>query len=251
MHFDWWTLAIQTVNFAVLVWLLNRFLYKPVLQMIDARKAEMQKHYDAAQAAQAQAAARLAALEAERAGIAAERETALKAAAASAEEAAARRRAESERDAAAMLDAARQTLATERKEALAEARRTALDLGSLFAQRLLAEVPPALRAEAWLEHIEAYIRGLAPAERDRLVQQLSGTNAVQVVTATELPPAVAETWRSRLQQSLGAPIAVTFSRDAKLVAGAELHFPGAILRFSWQSALAAMRKEIDADDDAG
>lgn len=251
MHFDWWTLAIQTVNFAILVWLLNRFLYKPVLRMIDGRKAQMQKQYDAAHSAEAQAAARLAALEAERAGIAAEREAALKAAAASAEEAAARRRAESERDAKAMLDAARQTLATERKEALAEARRTALDIGSLFAQRLLAEVPPALRAEAWLEHIETYTRGLAPAERDRLVQQVSGAHAVQVVTAAELPAAVAETWRSRLQQCLGAPIAITFTSDAKLVAGADLHFPAAILRFSWQSALATMRKGIDADDDAG
>ena len=34
MRFDWWTLALQTVNFAVLVWLLHRFLYRPVLRMI-------------------------------------------------------------------------------------------------------------------------------------------------------------------------------------------------------------------------
>ncbi|PPC85052.1 MAG: ATPase, partial [Methylocystis sp.] len=45
MRFDWWTLGLQTVNFAVLVWLLHRLLYRPVLRMIDARRAEMEKQY--------------------------------------------------------------------------------------------------------------------------------------------------------------------------------------------------------------
>ena len=40
MHFDWWTLALQTINFAILAWLLHRFLYKRVLRVIDARRAE-------------------------------------------------------------------------------------------------------------------------------------------------------------------------------------------------------------------
>ena len=31
MQLDWWTIGLQTVNFTVLIWLLNRFLYKPVL----------------------------------------------------------------------------------------------------------------------------------------------------------------------------------------------------------------------------
>ena len=251
MHFDWWTLALQTVNFAVLVWLLNRFLYKPVLRMIDARKAEIQVQYDAAKAAEDKAAARLASLDSERAGIAAEREAALKTAAASAEEAAARRRTESERESEALLEAGRKTLATERSEALAEARRMALDLGSTFARRLLMEVPIALRAEAWLEHIERYLQSLPTAERESLVRQAGDQSGVAVVTATALPAEVAETWRNRLQRCLGEAITIAFEVDADLVAGADLRFATAILRFSWQSALASMRKEIEADGNTG
>ena len=81
------------------------------------------------------------AIEAERAGIAAEREAALKAAAAQAQELAEARRAQAEREAQALLEAARKTLAAEREQALDEARRLALDLGADFAQQLLAEVP--------------------------------------------------------------------------------------------------------------
>ena len=104
MHLDWWTIALQTINFAVLVWLLRRFLYKPVLRLIDARKAEVQHQYDDAKAIEDKAKAHLAAIEAERAGMRVERETVLRSAAAAAEEAAEARRSRAEREAQALLD---------------------------------------------------------------------------------------------------------------------------------------------------
>lgn len=38
MSIDWFTFGAQVVNFLVLVWLLRRFLYKPVLNAIDERE---------------------------------------------------------------------------------------------------------------------------------------------------------------------------------------------------------------------
>jgi F-type H+-transporting ATPase subunit b len=38
MLFDWFTVAAQVINFLILVWLLKRFLYKPVLNAIDERE---------------------------------------------------------------------------------------------------------------------------------------------------------------------------------------------------------------------
>lgn len=38
MLIDWFTVAAQAVNFLILMWLLKRFLYKPVLKAIDARE---------------------------------------------------------------------------------------------------------------------------------------------------------------------------------------------------------------------
>jgi len=60
MLIDWFTVAAQVINFLILVWLLKRFLYKPILHAIDARdrrialaladadtiKAEAQKERD-------------------------------------------------------------------------------------------------------------------------------------------------------------------------------------------------------------
>jgi len=41
MTIDWVTVAAQLLNFLVLVWLLKRFLYRPILDGIDARESEI------------------------------------------------------------------------------------------------------------------------------------------------------------------------------------------------------------------
>lgn len=60
MLIDWFTVGAQALNFVILLWLMKRFLYKPILQAIDARekliateladadakKAEAQKAFD-------------------------------------------------------------------------------------------------------------------------------------------------------------------------------------------------------------
>ena len=43
MELDWTTFILELVNFVVLVWILNRFLYRPVMNVIDQRKAAIQR----------------------------------------------------------------------------------------------------------------------------------------------------------------------------------------------------------------
>ena len=43
MELDWTTFILELINFVVLVWILNRFLYRPVMNVIDQRKAAIQR----------------------------------------------------------------------------------------------------------------------------------------------------------------------------------------------------------------
>jgi F-type H+-transporting ATPase subunit b len=43
MQIDWFTVGAQTLNFLILVWLLKRYLYEPVLKAIDARESQVSK----------------------------------------------------------------------------------------------------------------------------------------------------------------------------------------------------------------
>lgn len=55
MLIDWFTVGAQTLNFLILVWLLKRFLYKPVLDAIDAREKRIAEKLADASARKAQA----------------------------------------------------------------------------------------------------------------------------------------------------------------------------------------------------
>lgn len=249
MHFDWWTLALQTVNFAILVWLLQRFLYKPVLRLIDARRDEIGHQYAAADVAKQAAESERQAAATDRLGIADERDAVLRTAAAQAEQVAATRRKQAEAEAAGLIAETRHSLAEEHGAARTELRRQALDLGLAVARRLLDEIPPGLRAEAWLERIEQHLAGLTPEARAELRDGVHG--GLTVITASALPDEVRQDWQRRLRQAFGNHLEIGFATDPTLIAGADLHFANAILRFSWQDALATIQAGLGSDADAG
>jgi F-type H+-transporting ATPase subunit b len=55
MLIDWFTVVAQIINFLILVWLLKRFLYKPILNAIDAREKKIAKELADADAKKAEA----------------------------------------------------------------------------------------------------------------------------------------------------------------------------------------------------
>jgi len=57
MLIDWFTVGAQVLNFVVLVWLMKRFLYQPVLQAIAAREKRIADQIADAAAKEAQATA--------------------------------------------------------------------------------------------------------------------------------------------------------------------------------------------------
>src|ERR1700675_2768575 len=55
MLIDWFTVIAQVVNFLILVWLMKRFLYRPILNAIDAREKRIAKELADADAKKAEA----------------------------------------------------------------------------------------------------------------------------------------------------------------------------------------------------
>jgi F-type H+-transporting ATPase subunit b len=76
MFIDWITVAAQIANFLILIWLLKRFLYRPILDGIDRREADIAARVAHAEAVRVEAEAAavehrsaLAALDGEKAEI--------------------------------------------------------------------------------------------------------------------------------------------------------------------------------------
>jgi F-type H+-transporting ATPase subunit b len=57
MEFSWTTFALEIINFLVLIWILKRFLYQPVMDVIAKRRTAIEKSLADAKALQADAQA--------------------------------------------------------------------------------------------------------------------------------------------------------------------------------------------------
>jgi len=220
MQLDLTSFILELINFAVLVWILHRFLYRPVLAAIDRRRSTVEHTLSEAKEAREQAAAarsevetRLAEWERERAQarsalaaeLAAQREKGLAEAA---------RAAEQERARLAALQAKQ---AAERERA--EAQRALAQAGA-FAARLLERLAgPELDARL----VELFATDLAALAEDRRATLAEAARAAEgritVQSARPLPEAARSRLEQALSQALGLACHAEYAVDAALVSG--------------------------------
>ena len=220
MELSWSTFLLEIINFLVLAWILKRFLYRPVLDVIARRRAGIEKtlsdaeaRHDEAQVLREQYEQRLTRWEDERRQGRAELQH------------------EIEEERARRMEELQDLLVTERKKAqvieqreLAEALRrneaTALAHGARFASRLLGYASgPELEArllELLLDEI-----GTLSTERLEALRRGIGEPASDVVIATAFP--LADVQRAQLIEALTTALAMEVSpryeEDSELLAG--------------------------------
>lgn len=238
MQLDWTTFALEIVNFLVLVWILQRFLYKPVTNAIAERKAAIEKTLADARTVEATAQSlkqqyqnRMTDWEDEKAKaqaqlaneLEAERVRLKNALQASLEQ-------DSERD-----RALEQRRAMELRHRLEEA---ALAEGGRFAARLLSRVACA--------ELEERIRGLliedlphlGEGELRSLRAACQDADAKMRITSRYT---LGEEQRSSLAQALGRvaakPVACEFGQDPELIAGLRISIGPWVLRCNLRDEL--------------
>lgn len=256
MHIDWWTVAFQTANVLILAWLLGKFLFRPVMDIIASRQDAANKLLaDAAQARQAASEDR-AGLDRAKAGIAQERskvladaragaETARRALVAKANEEVSKLRADADaaisRDRAAMEGAV-----------IEHARDLALDI----ARRLVSRVAPAV--DGFLPSLSQQLAALSPEQRTLFTEQ----GDIEIVTAAPLTNDACAHVRSAVAAALAAggrpPFEaprLVFRTDPSVIAGVELRSRHAAVRDSWRGDLeeigAALRHRGASGDGGG
>jgi F-type H+-transporting ATPase subunit b len=248
MTIDWWTLGLQAVNFLILVWLLTRFLYRPVRRIIEQRRALVDDARSAAEKAETDAEAEIKRYEEERAKLPGERLDMLKKAHDELEQDRKKILGTAKDEADELLAAAKTSIEDQRREALKDVKSDVAKLAGALAGRILSASAGGTLNDACLEHIQAEIKALKKEERDRLVEDLSKEGAtLTVVTAAELAPDERGRWSERLAKILGVPNTPVFKIDAAIIGGAELHFPHAVLLFTWADQLKAAEKDLVSD----
>jgi len=246
MHIDWWTLAFQTVNVLILIWILGRFFFRPVADIVIKRQEGANKLLADAAAARQQATDARADADKMRADIGAERDRLIAEAQKSAQKEKENLLALASQDVAKLRSDAKAAIDQDRIAAEQAIIARAGDLAVEIAQRLLGRFPPEIALATFLDGVCQKVRALPPEAREGFMSAATD-HAIEVITATPLSEEEAKRVRDALKSAFGAELPLEFRADATLIAGIELHSPHTVVRNSWLADLDRIREELGRD----
>jgi F-type H+-transporting ATPase subunit b len=245
MLIDWFTVAAQVVNFLILVWLMKRFLYKPILDAIDAREKGI--------------AAELANADAKKAEAQKEHEEFQ------------RKNTEFDQQRAALMSKATEEAQSERQRLLDEARKAAADLASkrqetlrneerslhqaisrrtqrevfAIARKALTDLATVSLEERVGEVFTRRLREMDGTSKEALGAALRTAPDPGVVRSTfDLPADQRAAIQNALNETFSAEVRVRFETAPDLIGGIELTTNGQKVAWSIADYLASMEKSV-------
>ncbi|WP_050527832.1 F0F1 ATP synthase subunit B family protein [Pseudorhodobacter aquimaris] len=245
MSIDWITVAAQIVNFLVLVWLLKRFLYRPILDGIDAREREIAERMAQAGAIRAKAEAAEAEFRAQITKLKAGREGVI----AQAREVAARARDEMLAQASARVAREQAARAEERAK---EVRKYSADLHAKGAAAFLALLRKALHDlgdESLEQRIVTRAIGRMPDMMRDLTDAAGSSDTAVIVTHDPLSQDLAAELTAALQAAKPG-LKVVFQADPAQSPGLSLRLGGAQLGWTVDSYIDGLKKMLGRQEHA-
>ena len=245
MLIDWFTVGAQALNFIILVWLLKRYLYKPILNAVDARerriaaeladadakKAEAQKERDEFQHKNEEFDQQRAALLTKATNEAkAERQRLLDDARRAADALSAKRQEALRSDANNLNQAIRRRT---QQEVFAIARKALTDLATTSLEERMSEV------------FTRRLRTMDGKAKEGLGESLKTASGPALVrSAFDLPAAQRAAVQNALNETFSAEVHVRFETAPDLVSGIELTTKGQKIAWSIADYLASLEKGV-------
>ncbi len=246
MLIDWFTVAAQALNFLILVWLMKRFLYKPILHAIDAREQRIAKELADADAKMAEAQKERETFERKNKAFDRQMDALLSHAT---EEAKAERQRlfDEARQAAEVLQAKRRDVMEReqqrlnheitrqtREEVFAIARKTLSDLAETSLEERISEVFRRRLRELDVEAKEDFAKILK-----------TSSDPVLLRSAFDLPSEQRAAIQQALNETFSAEIDVRFETAPEVISGIELTANGRKVAWSIADYLASLEKTVD------
>ncbi len=246
MLIDWFTIIAQALNFLILVWLMKRFLYKPILNAIDAREKRIAT--DLAHTAKIKAEAQKERDEFQHKNEAFARQRAALLSKATDEAKAERQRLLDEaRQAAAALNAKRQETLRNDAHTLNQAIRIRTQQEVFAIARKVLTDLAATGLEACMVDVFVHrLRKLNREEKGRLVSALKASPGPVIVRTTfDLPPAQLASTEGAIKETLGPETQVRFETAPELISGIELATNGQKVAWSIVDYLVSLQEGVD------
>lgn len=238
MEFNWSTFVLEIINFLVLVWLLSRFLYRPVMNVIDKRRHSIQQKLNEADSVRSDAETlrdkyrdRLAEWEREKS------------------DAMKQLRDDLEKERKRLTDELHLELEEERKRAgilnqrqMEEEKRNmereALHQAAVFSAALLERLAGPELESGIIDLVIDDMGTLSPEKQQSLKEDFNRINKDILITSVY---PITEDKKNRLEQKLGeikgGAVHCTYSRDPALITGLRIRIGSWLLEANFQGEL--------------
>jgi F-type H+-transporting ATPase subunit b len=245
MLIDWFTVGAQVVNFLILVWLMKRFLYKPILHAIDAREKRVAKELADADAKQSEAKKERDEFDKKNREFDQQRDKMLSTA---------KQEVKTERE--RLLDEARQAadaLSAKREEALRrelqslqkEIANRSRDEVFAIARKTLADLAGTSLDERMSEVFAHRVRELNGEAKEDLAKALKTSSEPAFVrSAFDLPAGQRATIQRAVNETFSADVHIRFETAPGVIGGIELSTNGRKIAWSIADYLSSMEKSL-------
>ncbi len=246
MLIDWFTVGAQALNFLVLVWLLKRYLYKPILTAIDAREKRIAD--ELADAADKQSAAQKEHddFDAKNKAFDEQRTALLAKATADAKVEHDRLIALARTDADALRTKQADVLKNDQARLGDEITEVASDEVFAIARKALSDLASASLEAQMTDVFIRRIREIDAQAKTALAAAFASSSEPAIVRSTfGLPIEQRDAIQKSLADTFAKPIQVTFETAANRIGGIELTVGGRKLTWSIAGYLTSMQHKVD------
>ncbi len=246
MPIDWFTVGAQALNFLILVWLLKRFLYKPILDAIDAREQRIAAELADADAKKTEARQERDAFRRKNEEFDHQRATLVKQATLDAKAQHHRLLDEAREEAQALRDQWQEAMHNDARNLSQVISRQAQQEVFAIARKALEELATTSLEERLADVFMRRLREMDSEAKARLAVALkSATGPVQVRSAFKLPAAQRAVIQNAINETFAADIALHFDTAPALISGIELRTDDQKVAWTIANYLDLMAQEVD------
>ncbi len=243
MLIDWFTVTAQVVNFLILVWLMKRYLYKPILDAIDAREQRIAAEIADAAAKKAEAREEREDFQRKNEVFDKERAALLKKATVDADAEGQRLLAEARQDADAMSAKRREALQIEQRNLSQEIIRWTQKEVFAITRKTLADLAATSLEERMSSVFVDRLRALDGTAKEQLASAIqSSKQPARVRSAFDLSPALRSAIENAVKETFASETPVQFETAPEVVSGIELSTNGQKVAWSIADYLATLEK---------
>lgn len=244
MQIDWFTVIAQIINFIILVWLLKRFLYQPILDAVDNREKKIAAQLSEAEKKEVQALAERDKFQQKNAAFDKERLSKMEDVRKEAEQEKQRLFNDAREESRALRSQYEASLKQEGEQISELMKRKMQDEVFAIAHKTLDDLASASLEEQLVDTFINKMQHLSDDEKNNFTSSFTVDKAIVIMSAFELPDHLKSRLEKAINEITSMPVRIQYDLAPELVSGISLHTDRYSVSWNIDAYLASLKENI-------